>query len=51
MWNELLTPVVILALIGVGGLKLRLWYADRLARMTPAERKAEDRCHDSDQVW
>lgn len=51
MWNEILAPVVILALIVALSVKLRLWYANRLANMTPAERRAEEKSQDSEQWW
>lgn len=51
MRDDLLIPAVIAALIVCLWLALRIWYANYRAGMTVAERNAQDRLHDSDQIW
>jgi len=51
MEDTVLIPALIVALLICAFLALRIWYANYRAGMTPAQREAEDRLHDSDQVW
>jgi hypothetical protein len=44
-------PVVIAALIVCAYALLRLTYNDQRSKMTPAERAAEDKALDADQIW
>jgi hypothetical protein len=44
-------PVVIAALLICAFALLRLTDRDRRAKMTPAERAADDRAVDSDHIW
>ncbi|MGY3359736.1 hypothetical protein ACVWZK_006399 [Bradyrhizobium sp. GM0.4] len=51
MMGTVVIPALIVSLLACFWLALKIWYANHGARMTPAERAAEDRGNDPDQIW